>query len=118
MFKKCLLCLLLLVALLVTACGGKEAKQDERPITVYLFTVELLRDYAPFIQAKLPDVELQFVVGNNDLEFYKFLKEQGSLPDIFTNRRFALHDAAELREQLLEALLQPRTVEMFGLVLV
>ena len=102
MLKKTLLCLLVMVALLVGACGGKEVRQNERPITVYLFTVEMLRDYAPYIQAQLPDVELQFVVGNNDLDFYKFLKEQGSLPDIFTNRRFALHDAAQLREQLLD----------------
>ncbi|MGM9528559.1 MAG: carbohydrate ABC transporter substrate-binding protein [Phascolarctobacterium sp.] len=102
MLKKSLLCLLVLVALLVGACGSKEAKQEQRPITVYLFTVEMLRDYAPYIQEQLPDVPLQFVVGNNDLDFYKFLKEQGSLPDIFTNRRFALHDAAELREQLLD----------------
>ena len=102
MIKKCLVCLLVLVALVVAACGSKESKPQERPIVVSLFTVELLKDYAPFIQSKLPDVELQFVVGNNDLEYYKFLKEQGALPDIFTNRRFALHDAAELREQLLD----------------
>ncbi|MGM9570113.1 MAG: 5'-nucleotidase C-terminal domain-containing protein [Phascolarctobacterium sp.] len=102
MMKKSLICLLVLVALLVGACGSKEPKSEQRPITVYLFTVEMLRDYAPYIQSQLPDVELQFVVGNNDLDFYKFLKEQGSLPDIFTNRRFALHDAAELRDQLLD----------------
>ena len=102
MIKKCLVCLLVLVALVVAACGSKESKPQERPIVVSLFTVELLKDYAPFIQSKLPDVELQFVVGNNDLEYYKFLKEQGALPDIFTNRRFALHDAADLREQLLD----------------
>ena len=86
MLKKTLLCLLVMVALLVGACGGKEVRQNERPITVYLFTVEMLRDYAPYIQAQLPDVELQFVVGNNDLDFYKFLKEQGSLPDIFISQ--------------------------------
>lgn len=102
MFKKSMLCILVIMALLVAACASKETKPQQRPITVSLYTVEMLRDYAPFIQAKLPDVELQFVVGNNDLEYYKFLKEQGSLPDIFTNRRFALHDAVELRDQLLD----------------
>ena len=74
MIKKCLVCLLVLVALVVAACGSKESKPQERPIVVSLFTVELLKEYAPFIQSKLPDVELQFVVGNNDLEYYKFLK--------------------------------------------
>ena len=39
MLKKTLLCLLVMVALLVGACGGKEVRQNERPITVYLFTV-------------------------------------------------------------------------------
>ena len=102
MWKKSLILLFIMASLLLGACGSKEAKPEQRPITVYLWTVELLREYAPYIQSQLPDVELQFVVGNNDLDFYKFLKEQDSLPDIFTNRRFSLHDAAELRSQLLD----------------
>lgn len=97
--KKLLVLLLVLFTMLTSACGGNKAKQ-QKPITVYLWSVELLREYAPYIQAQLPDVDIHFVVGNNDLNYYKFLKENGQLPDIITCRRFALHDAVELKDQL------------------
>ncbi|MGM9520601.1 MAG: extracellular solute-binding protein [Phascolarctobacterium sp.] len=97
--KKLLVLLLVLLTLLASACGSNKANQ-QKPITVYLWSVELLREYAPYIQAQLPDVDIHFVVGNNDLNYYKFLKENGQLPDIITCRRFALHDAVELKDQL------------------
>lgn len=99
--KKIIILLLVFITLLASACGGNKAKQ-QKPITVYLWSVELLREYAPYIQAQLPDVDIHFVVGNNDLNYYKFLKENGRLPDIITCRCFALHDAVELRDQLLD----------------
>ena len=101
MMKRLLFFTLVLLMLLVSACGGDKAKQ-QKPITVYLWSVELLREYAPYIQAQLPDLDIHFVVGNNDLNYYKFLKENGQLPDIITCRRFALHDAVELKDQLLD----------------
>lgn len=58
--------------------------------------------YAPYIQSQLPDVNIQFVVGNNDLDFYKFLNENGQLPDIITCCRFSLHDAAPLKDSLMD----------------
>ena len=99
--KRLLVLLLVFITLLTSACGGNKEKQQE-PITVYLWSVELLREYAPYIQAQLPDLDIHFVVGNNDLNYYKFLKENGQLPDIITCRRFALHDAVELKDQLLD----------------
>ena len=99
--KRILVLLLVFITLLTSACGGNKEKQQE-PITVYLWSVELLREYAPYIQAQLPDLDIHFVVGNNDLNYYKFLKENGQLPDIITCRRFALHDAVELKDKLLD----------------
>ena len=99
--KRLLLFLLVFITMLTIACGGNKAKQ-QKPITVYLWSVELLREYAPYIQAQLPDLDIHFVVGNNDLNYYKFLKENGQLPDIITCRRFALHDAVELKDQLMD----------------
>lgn len=58
--------------------------------------------YAPYIHSQLPDVNIQFVVGNNDLDFYKFLNENGQLPDIITCCRFSLHDAAPLKDSLMD----------------
>ena len=91
--------LLALVMALLPACGG--AKQAE-PVCVYLWSTELYNGYAQYIQSQLPDVDIQFVVGNNDLDFYKFLSENGALPDIITSRRFSLNDSAELKDRLMD----------------
>ena len=54
------------------------------------------------MQAQLPDVNIEFIVGNNDLDFYKFLQENGGLPDIITCCRFSLHDSAPLKGSLMD----------------
>lgn len=88
---------------LLSGCGAKKSKsEDDNTVTVYMWSSALYNGYAQYIQSQLPDVDIQFVVGNNDLDFYKFLKENGSLPDIITCRRFSLHDSAELKDQLLD----------------
>ena len=62
----------------------------------------MYEEYAPYIQSQLPDVNIQFVVGNNDLDFYRFMNENGALPDIITCCRFSLHDAAPLKDSLMD----------------
>ena len=90
----------------LTGCGTKTAKnvekqEDAQTIQVYLWTNNLYETYAPYIQSQLPDVNIEFIVGNNDLDFYKFLEENGGLPDIITCCRFSLHDAAPLKDSLM-----------------
>ena len=88
---------------LLSGCAQKSAaKEDADSITVYMWSTALYNDYAPYIQSQLPDVDIQFVVGNNDLDFYKFMDQNNALPDIITCRRFALHDAAALKDHLLD----------------
>ena len=58
--------------------------------------------YAPYIQEQLPDINIEFVVGNNDLDFYRFLEKNGGLPDIITCCRFSLHDASPLKDSLMD----------------
>ena len=78
---------------LLSGCGGKSTeKEDAETITVYLWTTNLYEKYASYIQEQLPDINIEFVVGNNDLDFYRFLNENGGLPDIITCCRFSLHD--------------------------
>lgn len=91
---------------MLTGCGTKtaenvEKQEDARTIQVYLWTNNLYETYAPYIQSQLPDVNIEFIVGNNDLDFYKFLQENGGLPDIITCCRFSLHDAAPLKDSLM-----------------
>ena len=91
---------------LLTGCGTKSAEQlekqeDAQTIQVYLWSTSLYETYAPYVQSQLPDVNIEFIVGNNDLDFYKFLQENGGLPDIITCCRFSLHDAAPLKDSLM-----------------
>ena len=61
---------------LLSGCGGNSAeKEDAETITVYLWTTNLYEKYAPYIQEQLPDINVEFVVGNNDLDFYRFLRK-------------------------------------------
>ena len=88
---------------LLSGCGGKSTeKEDAETITVYLWSTSLYEKYAPYIQKQLPDINVEFVVGNNDLDFYKFLDENGGLPDIITCCRFSLHDASSLKDSLMD----------------
>ena len=91
---------------LLTGCSAKTAEQvqeqeDAQTIQVYLWSNSLYEIYAPYVQSQLPDVNIEFIVGNNDLDFYKFLQENGGLPDIITSCRFSLHDAAPLKDSLM-----------------
>ena len=91
---------------LLTGCGTKspkevEKQEDAQTIQVYLWSTSLYGTYAPYVQSQLPDVNVEFIVGNNDLDFYKFLQQNGGLPDIITCCRFSLHDAAPLKDSLM-----------------
>lgn len=97
-----LICVILTAALLLALLPGCAEEKKEDTITVYMWSAGLYDSYAPYIQSQLPDLDIQFVVGNNDLDFYKFLDQNGTLPDIITCRRFALHDAADLKDHLID----------------
>ena len=102
-----LLAAMVLGVSLLSGCAGKrieslQAQEDAETIQVYLWTTSLYEKYAPYVQAQLPDVNIEFIVGNNDLDFYKFLQQNGGLPDIITCCRFSLHDAAPLKDSLMD----------------
>ena len=68
---------------LLTGCSEKNAErtqeqEDAQTIQVYLWSTSLYENYAPYVQAQLPDVNIEFIVGNNDLDFYKFLQQRRS----------------------------------------
>ena len=48
-------------------------REEADTISVYLWSTNLYESYAPYIQSRLPEVNIEFVVGNNDLDFYKFI---------------------------------------------
>ena len=99
----CVLLVMVTVISLLSGCGGNRAeKEDSETITVYLWSTNLYEKYASYIQKQLPDINIEFVVGNNDLDFYRFLNENGGLPDVITCCRFSLHDASPLKDSLMD----------------
>lgn len=98
-----LLLVLIMVMTMLAGCGEQaETKEDADTIRVYLWNANLYDKYAKYVQKQLPDVNIEFIVGNNDLNYYKFLKENGGLPDIITCCRFSLHDASPLKDSLMD----------------
>ena len=96
-----------LSAFLMTGCGKpdtakQQAQEDANTIRVYLWTTNLLDEYAPYVQSQLPDTNIEFIVGNNNLDYYTFLNENGGLPDIITCCRFSLADAQPLKDSLMD----------------
>ena len=54
---------------LLTGCSEKNAErtqeqEDAQTIQVYLWSTSLYENYAPYVQAQLPDVNIEFIVGS------------------------------------------------------
>lgn len=86
---------------LMTGCG-QSTKKTEDPLTVYLWDGNLVNEMAPYIRGLVPDKEIEFIVGNNNVDLYCYLQENGALPDIITTRRFSENDAKAIRPDLLD----------------
>ena len=76
--RKGLFTLFLTGSILLIGLSGCQSsaknKEIDNKITVYLWNSNLLLDYAPYVQSVVPEADIEFVSGNNDLDFYKFLK--------------------------------------------
>lgn len=93
-----------MITLLLSGCGAQsrsaEAKSD--PLTVYVWDNNLIEYVAPYIKEQIPDQEIEFIAGNNNVDLYNYLEEHGELPDIITTRRFSEKDAEALQPYLLD----------------
>ncbi len=49
-----------------------QKKKMQKPSRCIYGAHSLYDKYAPYIQEQLPDINIEFVVGNNDLDFYTF----------------------------------------------
>ena len=92
----------------LAACSGQQqgeyGKQDkqEDTITVYLSNASFLSEYAPYIQKQLPDVDIDFIVGRDTVDFYEFLQQNNDLPDIMMVGALSLRDSSELNPYLMD----------------
>ncbi len=85
-----------------TRSATSTAKGKSAPLTVYLWDTDLIRDLAPWLHEQMPDTEIQFIAGNNDVDLYSYFLEHDELPDIITVRRFAGTEARDLRPHLID----------------
>ncbi len=94
----------LMAAMLLAGCGsnGEKTARKNKPLTVYLWDTDLIKDLTPYIHEQMPDKDIEFIAGNNDLDLYNYFLEHGELPDIITVRRFAGTDAKDLQPYLLD----------------
>lgn len=101
--KKRMISVLMIIVLLFGLAGCEKKKDNEKiKITMYLWDKPMMKELTPWLETKFPDIEFTFVVGYNTMDFYEYLNDRGSFPDIITCRRFSLNDAAHLSDVLLD----------------
>ena len=61
-----------------------------------------MSEFASYVKEQCPDVEVEFISGNNNVFLYDYLEKHGELPDIITTRRFSSVDAKNLCSYLLD----------------
>lgn len=89
---------------LSVGCGkmrNQTSKRDHH-LTVYLWDNNLMQTIVPYIKEQIPDQEIEFISGNNNVNLYHDLQAHGDLPDILTTRRFSANDAKLLRPYLMD----------------
>ena len=98
--KKCLAGLLVF-SMILSGCTKTDTKKDDH-LTVFLWESKLVKNLAPYIRSQLPDMDIEFITGNNNTDLYKYYQEHGQLPDIISVRRFSGTDSKELQPYLLD----------------
>lgn len=102
-----LLCAAMLITIL-SGCGTSTGKpetgnrKDENRLTVYLWDSALMGEFTAYVKEQCPDVDVEFISGNNNVFLYDYLEKNGELPDIITTRRFSRADAQNLYPYLMD----------------
>lgn len=103
----CFLSALLIAAAMLTGCGSNasdgENNSDEsgkEKVTIALWGTQLLENYAQYLCDTFPEVEFDFVLATNSIDYYRYLNDHDDLPDILTVRRFSLKDAVLIKDYL------------------
>ena len=87
--------------MILSGCTKTDTKKDDH-LTVFLWESKLVKNLAPYIRSQLPDMDIEFITGNNNTDLYKYYQEHGQLPDIISVRRFSGTDSKELQPYLLD----------------
>lgn len=95
---------LIMTAVLLSGCAQSEdtSSNGDNHITVYLWEDILFDEFENYVEEQCPDVEVEFIVGNNNVFLYDYLEKHGDLPDIIITRRFSAADAKRLSPYLID----------------
>lgn len=88
--------------LFAAGCASNAPDRGKVKLTVYLHNTSLLEKYAPFLQDAVPDVDLEFVVGRDAVNYYLFKQKNDDMPDIITMGSAAPREFTELDKYLLD----------------
>ena len=99
--KKCLVGLLAF-SMVLSGCSKADTKKYDHHLTVFLWESRLVKNLAPYIRSQYPDMDIEFISGNNNTDLYEYYQEHGQLPDIISVRRFSGTDSKELQPYLLD----------------
>lgn len=104
--KKMMALLLSAVMLLSLLAGcskvfsSAENSKKKEKVTIALWGNELIGNYTSYLCDSFPDVEFEFILATNSLDYFRYRSDHGDLPDIMTVRRFSLKDAVFLKDKL------------------
>ena len=93
---------LLAFSMVLSGCAKADTKKDDHHLTVFLWESRLVKNLAPYIRSQYPDMDIEFISGNNNTDLYEYYQEHGQLPDIISVRRFSGTDSKELQPYLLD----------------
>ena len=79
--KKCLVGLLAF-SMILSGCAKTDTRKDDHHLTVFLWESRLVKNLAPYIRSQYPDMDIEFISGNNNTDLYEYYQEHGELPDI------------------------------------
>lgn len=93
---------LLAFSMVLSGCSKADTKKYDHHLTVFLWESRLVKNLAPYIRSQYPDMDIEFISGNNNTDLYEYYQEHGQLPDIISVRRFSGTDSKELQPYLLD----------------
>ncbi|MGM9970707.1 MAG: hypothetical protein ACI35S_09980 [Anaeroplasma sp.] len=99
--KKKIIILVLSVMMLLSISSCKN-KGEKIEVSMYLWDKSMTSELTPWLEEKFPEIDFNFVIGYNSIDYFIDLNNRDYLPDIITCRRFSLNDAVNLSEYLLD----------------
>lgn len=97
---RCAVVVFVSVAMLLLLCSC-ESKQQKTHVTVSVWDYSVISSgFAQYINELNPDYDIEWIVGDDSLDFYSYQAKNGSLPDVVLTRDFNRVSAETLGDSL------------------